>query len=79
MSEMDLPLDVRMMQDGYLMEIDALQAENAKLRELLLEVWNAATQFDEFWDYVHDDGEIYNEDELPHFLERMSDLGIEVE
>ena len=54
-------------------------AENTKLRELLLDVWNAATQFDEFWDYVHDDGEIYNEDELPHYLERMRELGIEVE
>lgn len=55
------------------------QAENAKLRELLLDVWNDAMQFDGFWDYVHDDGEIYNEDELPHYQERMRELGLEVE
>lgn len=54
------------------------QAENAKLR-LLLDVWNDAMQFDGFWDYVHDDGEIYNEDELPHYQERMRELGLEVE
>ena len=54
-------------------------AENAKLRKLLLDVWNDAMQFDGFWDYVHDDGEIYNEDELPHYQERMRELGIEVD
>lgn len=36
-------------------------------------------QVDGFWDYVHDDGEIYNEDELPHYQERMRELGIEVD
>lgn len=35
MSDMDLPLAVRMMQDGYLMEIDKLQAENEELRKEL--------------------------------------------
>lgn len=55
-----------------------LQAENAKLRKLLLDVWNDAMQFDGFWDYVNDDGEIYREDELPHYQERMRELGIEV-
>ena len=40
MSDIDLPLAVRMMQDGYLMEIDELQAENAKLRELARDMWN---------------------------------------
>lgn len=35
MSDMDLPLAVRMMQDGYLMEIDKLQAENDSLRKEL--------------------------------------------
>ena len=59
-------------------DLEKYRAENAKLRELLLDVWNDAMQFDGFWDYVHDDGEIYNEDELPHYLERMQDLGIEV-
>lgn len=54
-------------------------AENTKLRKLLLDVWNDAMQFDGFWDYVHDDGEIYNEDELPHYQERMRELGIEVD
>ena len=55
------------------------EAENAKLRELLLDVWNDATEFDGFLDYVYDDGEIYNVDELPHYQERMRELGIEVE
>ena len=57
---------------------EALAAENAKLRELLLDVWNDAMQFDGFWDYVNDDGEIYNEDELPHYYDRMRELGLEV-
>lgn len=52
--------------------------ENAKLRKLLLDVWNDAMQFDGFWDYVNDDGEIYNEDELPHYYDRMRELGVEV-
>jgi len=51
----------------------------AKLRKLLLDVWNDAMQFDGFWDYVNDDGEIYNEDELPHYYDRMRELGIEVD
>lgn len=38
MSDLDLPLAVRMMQDGYLMEIQNLKAENAKLRELVGEL-----------------------------------------
>lgn len=59
--------------------IESLETENTKLRELLLDVWNDAMQFDGFWDYVNDDGEIYNEDELPHYQERMCELGIEVE
>lgn len=53
-------------------------SENAKLRKLLLDVWNDAIRFDGFWDYVMDDGEIYNEDELPHYQERMREMGIEV-
>ena len=54
------------------------EAENAKLRKLLLDVWNDAMQFDGFWDYVNDDGEIYNEDELPHYYDRMRELGVEL-
>ena len=48
MSDLDLPLAVRMMQDGYLMEIQDLKAENADLRkeialnEPLFETLNAA-------------------------------------
>lgn len=55
-----------------------LRAENARLRKLLLDVWNDAIRFDGFWDYVMDDGELYNKDELPHYQERMRELGIEV-
>lgn len=57
---------------------DALKAENAKLRELCKDIWNDALHFEGFWDYVHDDGTIYREDELPHYQERMRKLGIEV-
>lgn len=58
--------------------VKAIAEDNSKLRKLLLDVWNDACQFDGFWDYVNDDGEIYNEDELPHYQERMRELGIEV-
>lgn len=40
MSDLDLPLAVRMMQDGYLMEIQDLKEKNEKLRELLREILN---------------------------------------
>lgn len=53
--------------------------ESAKLRKLCKEIWNDACHFDEFWDYVYDDGTIYREDELPHYQERMRELGIEVD
>ena len=65
--------------DGLAKRAESEQSENAKLRKLLLDVWNDAMQFDGFWDYVNDDGEIYNEDELPHYQERMRELGIEVD
>lgn len=55
-----------------------LRAENARLRKLLLDVWNDAIRFDDFWDYVMGDGELYNKDKLPHYQERMRELGIEV-
>ena len=56
-----------------------LEDENAKLRELCKDIWNDACHFDEFLDYVYDDGTIYREDELPHYQERMRELGIEVD
>ena len=65
-------------QNGKRLPCERLMDENARLRELLLDVWNDAMQFDGFWDYVHDDGEIYNEDELPHYYDRMRELGLEV-
>ena len=52
--------------------------ENTKLRELCTDIWNDALHFEDFWDYVHDDGTIYREDELPHYQERMRECGIEV-
>jgi len=65
-------------QNGKRLPCERLMDENARLRELLLDVWNDAMQFDGFWDYVNDDGEIYNEDELPHYYDRMRELGLEV-
>lgn len=35
MADIDLPLSWRMMQDGYLMEINRLKDENAELRKLV--------------------------------------------
>ncbi len=55
-----------------------LQLENERLRKLILDIWNDAIRFDDFWDYVMDDGELYNVDELPHYQERMKELGIKV-
>ena len=71
MSDIDLPLAVRMMQDGYLMEIDELQAENAELRKLvrgLYDELDAATQYDAGGGrgVVHE------------FADRMRELGVEV-
>jgi hypothetical protein len=65
-------------QASVLLDVADALDENAMLRELLLDVWNDAIRFDGFWDYVMDDGEICNEDELPHYQERMRKLGIEV-
>lgn len=55
-----------------------LQSENERLRKLILDIWNDAIRFDDFWDYVTDDGELYNKNELPHYQERMRELGIRV-
>ena len=66
-------------QASVLLDVADALDENARLRELLLDVWNDAMQFDGFWDYVNDDGEIYREDELPHYYDRMRELGLEVE
>lgn len=71
-------------EDAELMEhaadaIEGLEAEIAELRKLLLSIWNDACQFDDFWDYVHDDGTLYREDELPHYQDRMRELGVEVD
>ena len=37
MADIDTPLSWRMQQDGYLMQIDKLRTENAKLRDLMYE------------------------------------------
>ena len=39
MSDIDLPLAVRMMQDGYLMEIQDLKEKNEQLRELVRDMY----------------------------------------
>lgn len=63
----------------YTAKIRGLKDENAKLRELCKDLWKDALQFDGFWDYVYDDGTNYRDDELPHYQERMRELGIEVD
>lgn len=64
---------------AYLYGHKDLKAENVKLRELCRDLWKDALQFDGFWDYVYDDGTNYRDDELPHYQERMRELGIEVD
>lgn len=49
-------------------ERDQLKAENAELRELVLDI---------YWDYVTDDT-ISDGSKLPYYHERMRKLGIEV-
>lgn len=63
---------------GHIHEtVKGIVDDNAKLRKLVRDMWKDACQFDGFWDYVHDDGEIYNEDELPHYQERMRELVVD--
>lgn len=42
MADIDAPLAWRMQQDGYLMQINQLRDENAKLRELVDELYPLA-------------------------------------
>ena len=65
MSDMDLPLAVRMMQDGYLMEIDALQTENEKLRELVQRLYGSY--------YIE-----YPDSAEREFAGELRELGVEV-
>lgn len=39
MADIDMPLAMRMQADGYLMQINRLEDENAKLRELVRDLW----------------------------------------
>ncbi|MBR3223689.1 MAG: hypothetical protein IKF78_00015 [Atopobiaceae bacterium] len=41
MADIDAPLSWRMQQDGYLMQINQLRDENADLRKLCAEMWEA--------------------------------------
>ena len=66
MSDLDLPLAVRMMQDGYLMEIQDLKEKNEKLRELLAELYESAwLEYPSAFEHT--------------FAERLRELGIEVD
>ena len=66
MSDLDLPLAVRMMQDGYLMEIQDLKEKNEKLRELLAELYESAwLEYPSAFEHT--------------FAERLCEPGIEVD
>lgn len=67
MADIDAPLAWRMQQDGYLMQINQLRDENAKLRELVDELYPLA-------DY----GAI-DVSELDRAHDLMRELGIEVD
>lgn len=66
MADIDAPLAWRMQQDGYLMQINQLRDENAKLRELVDELYPLA-------DYGAMDAS-----ELDRAHDLMRDVGIEV-
>lgn len=80
MSDMDLPLAVRMMQDGYLMEIDQLQTENEELgraaHDLLLVALLLCdpTQCEECKCF----GPSTKTCALAQIIERLEELGVEV-
>lgn len=68
MSDLDLPLAVRMMQDGYLMEIQDLKEKNEKLRELVRDMYEMALCF-----YVGTG----SSDDLQEIRDRMGELGVD--
>lgn len=50
MADIDAPLSWRMQQDGYLMQIDQLRTENAKLRELVKDIDEVADPY--LWEFI---------------------------
>ena len=74
MSDLDLPLAVRMMQDGYLMEIQDLKEKNAKLRWLVRFIMHQCNDGNPRCEECigWNDGECVS-------LSRMRELGIEVD
>lgn len=74
MADIDAPLAWRMMQDGYLMQINQLRDENAKLRELCADMFKLAGEvyvpLEDAGDWMARDGDIER---------RMRELGIEVD
>ena len=72
MSDLDLPLAVRMMQDGYLMEIQDLKEKNEKLRVLVRDMAAVICVYDQC--VTVDDCP----PALPMFADKMRELGIEV-
>ena len=83
MSDIDLPLAVRMMQDGYLMEIQDLKEKNEQLRELVRKVdhYERLGCYDCPYSCRCDVGTLYDEGcAMSREIEReMRDLGIEVD
>ena len=71
MSDLDLLLAVRMMQDGYLMEIQDLKEKNEKLRELVRDMHAVISDRNSWWDCMRRD--------TRRFADRMRELGIEVD
>ena len=78
MSDPDLPLAVRMMQDGYLMEIQDLKEKNGKLRELVLDYEELAAKL---CDSRECDGCPFDTESTMckhmHMLLRVGELGVE--
>ena len=69
MADIDAPLSWRMQQDGYLMQIDQLRTENAKLRELVVHLYEYRQTYFRTGIYPTDHGVTER---------RMRELGIEV-
>ena len=85
MSDIDLPLAVRMMQDGYLMEIQDLKEKNAKLRELCRDMYEdivcgcAECFFSEYDEHRGKPSECGNRGcGYRQIADRMGELGVDI-
>ena len=92
MADIDAPLAWRMQQDGYLMQINQLREENAKLRELCSGLAQVIKNDDDTFRRLREiakqelsydfigmyDSSLGKIDQITRFIDSMAELGIEV-